>query len=203
MRGVWRAGWRAFRSALPNVFHGKRRHIFLLAVALGLGAGAVLSALVYGALGPRLGDGPPFLAFLICIGGMTVAAAACATVFYLRDRTSQWWIAGTHETTMKRVLAAAHVDALDTVSAQDLRDARRAAEILSQSGPGAIVGPLILAAGATLIVVISAAAGSGFMVLAGLAVFLAEGLTAAAGVITLGRAELVRMATENDRPAAP
>ncbi len=202
MGSVWVAGWRAFASALPHVFRGTRRRTLLLVMALGLVVGAVLSAALHWALGPRLGTSFPSLATLLCVGGITVASAFCAAAFYARDRTPQWWIAGTHETTIKRVLAAVQAGSLDTVTEQDLHDARRSAEIINLSGPAAIVGPLIATVGALLILIIGGAVASGVAVLCALVVFLAQALTAASSLLTLGRAQLVIVAIEEHRPAA-
>jgi hypothetical protein len=202
MDSVWVAGWRAFTSTLPHVFRGTRRRTFFLAMALGLATGAALSAALYWALGPRLGDGVPYLAILVCVGGVTAASVICATVFYVRDRTSQWWIAGTHETTMKRVLAAVQTDSLDTVSEQDLHDARRSAEILNLSGAAAILGPLIGAVGLSIMLVVAVAMGSTLTLLGAFFIFIAQVATAASGLLTLGRARLVTSAIEEHRPAA-
>ena len=88
MAKVWVAGWRAFWQALPHVFRGGRRRTFFLSVALGLVVGAAVSALISWARGPASG-GWVYLAVLICLVTVTGAAAICARVFSLRDRTSQ------------------------------------------------------------------------------------------------------------------
>lgn len=200
MARVWVAGWRAVWLALPDVFGGHRRRTFLLVVASGLAAGAGVSTLLYWVNGPGFG-GSPYLPVLICILTVTAAAAGAARVFSRRDRSSHWWIAGTHETTMKQVLAAAQAGSLDSVSAQDLNNARRAAEILTQSMPGTIVSPLIAASGLVPLLVLAAAEGAGLIVLVALGLFVAQAGEAAAGLLTLGRAQLVT-ATLDDRPAA-
>ncbi|HYI34879.1 MAG TPA: hypothetical protein VEX88_15580 [Glaciibacter sp.] len=200
MATVWVAGWRAFWQAVPNVFRGRRRRTFLSVVALGLVTGVAVSAIVYRVGGPGVG-GSPYLAVFICVFAVTAAAAGAARVFSLRDRTSQWWIAGTHETTMKQVLAASQSGSLDTVNPQDLTNARRAAELLTHSVPATIVSPLIAAVGAIPLLVLAAAEGSGWLVLIALCVFLAQALEAVSGLLTLGRATLITMIA-TDRPTA-
>jgi hypothetical protein len=200
MARVWVAGWRAFWRALPNVFRGRRRRTFLLVVVLGLVIGVAVSALVYRVGGPAFG-GSPYLAVFICVFAVTAAAAGSARAFARRDRTSQWWIAGTHETTMKQVLTASQSGSLDTVNPQDLTNARRAAELLTHSVPATIVSPLIAAVGAIPLLVLGAAAGSGWSVLIALCILLAQALEAVSGLLTLGRATLITM-TVTDRPAA-
>lgn len=202
MGNVWVEGWRAFRLALPHVFRAPRRRIFFAVTASGLLAGAVLSAVLYWALGPGHDDDFLFLALLICVGATIVAAAICAQVFSHRDRTSKWWIAGTHVSTMKRVLEAARAGALDTVSAQDLHDARRAAEILTQSTPAAIVGPLIFGSGALLLLVIGALAGGQWSTLFGLCLCVAQTADGFSRLLILGRAQLVTRATDEHPSAA-
>jgi hypothetical protein len=200
MAKVWVAGWRAFWQAVPDVFRGRRRRTFLLVVALGLVIGGAASALVYRVSGSGIG-GSPYLAVYIGVFVVTVAAAGCARVIALRDRTSQWWIAGTHETTMKQVLAASRSGTLDTVSAQDLTNARRAAELLTHSVPATIVSPLIAAVGAIPLLVLGAAAASGWLVLIALCIFLVQAVEAASSLLILGRATLITM-TVSDRRAA-
>lgn len=200
MAKVWVAGWRAFWNAVPNVFRGRRRSVFIVVVVLGLVIGLAVSAVLYRAGGSGI-DGSPYAAVFICVFAVTAAAAGSARVFSRRDRTSEWWIAGTHETTMKQVLAASQTGSLDTVSAQDLSNARRAAELLTHSVPATIVSPLIAAVGAIPLLVLAAAERSGWLVLIALCIFLAQGLEAVSGVLTLGRATLITM-TVADRPAA-
>ncbi len=195
MATVWVAGWRAFWQAVPDVFRGRRRRTFLLVVALGLVVGVAVSSLLYSVGGPGFGGSPHF-ALLICVIAVTSAAAVTARVFSARDRTSQWWIAGTHETTMKHVLAASQSGSLHTVSAQDRRDARRAAELLIQSMPATIVSPLLAATGAAPLLVLSAAEGSGWLVLAALCILLAQTVEVVSGLLTLGRATLTLTLTD-------
>jgi hypothetical protein len=101
---------------------------------------------------------------------------------------------------MKHVLAASQSGALHTVSTQDRRDARRAAELLTQSMPATIVSPLVAAAGAAPLLVLSAAEGSGWLVLAALCILLAQTVEAVSGLLTLGRATLTMTLTDGPAP---
>lgn len=199
---AWRAGWQAFWAALPDVFRGGRRRTMLLLVGVGLAIGAALWALLDMALGPGLDGNSIPLAIALCVGGATLAGMLCALLFYRQDRTPEWWIAGTHESTMKRVLASAGSDARLTVSTSDVHDAGRAADVLRRLTPVAIVHPLIGATGGLVVVVTSVAAGAGFASLACLAFFLAQGVALVSSVLTLGRAELVLTALGDGRAAA-
>ncbi len=199
MASAWTAGWQALGAALPFVFRGRRKRTFAVAVALGVAAGVVGSVLFSWALRERP-DGPPaYTYFLICFAAMAGAASICLLVFTRHDRTDGWWIAATHESTMKQVLAASGAGASGTVEAKDFHNAQRASDELLRFMPAAVLCSLAGAFAVLLLFVISVTEGLGFAAFAAAVYVVIDAAAAASSLLTLGRAHLI--ATEVEPPA--
>lgn len=201
MASAWTAGWHALGAAVPFVFRGRRRRTFAFAVGLGAAVGVAGSVLFSWALGDRPSGPPAYIYLLICAAAMAGAASFCLLGFTRQDRTAGWWIAATHESTMKQVLAASRAGASATVEAKDFRDAQRASDELLRSMPASVLCSLAGAFGVLLILVISVAEGFGFAAFAAAAYVAIDAAAAASSLLTLGRAHLI--ATEVEPPAVP